>query len=97
VGAGLLGGAPQGGLGDGLGSRRLIGLRGLLDERQRDVGVRVLFVGPDELAQIDLVGDRDLRLGSALLGGLLGLFRVLLALGESAARGRGGGRGACLL
>src|SRR6185295_7532933 len=90
---GLLGGPAQRGLRDRLRRGRLLGLRGLLDQRERDVRVGVFLVRPDELAQVHLVGDRDLRLGPALLGRLLGLLRVLLALGEAAPFGRGrGGR-----
>ena len=51
--------------------------------RQRDVGIGVFLVSAHELPQIDLVGDRDLRLRSPLLGGLLGLLLLLfLALGR---------------
>src|SRR6202162_5059364 len=84
VGARLFGGSPQGGLGHRLGRGRLLGLRALFDQGESDVGIRVFLVRPHELAQVHLVGDRDLRLGPALLGRLLGLLRVLLALGEPA-------------
>ena len=73
----------------GLGAAGLLRPRALLDQRQRDVGVRVFLVGADELPQIDFVGDGDLRLGAALLGRLLGLLLVvLLALVRAALDGR---------
>ncbi len=66
-------------------SRLVVGA-GLLDQRQRDVGVGVFLVGSDELAQIDLVGDGDLRPGAPLAGRrLLGVLVVLLALGPGSA------------
>ena len=100
--AGLLGGAPRSGLGDRLGcGGGLFGLGALLDQGERDVGIRVFLVGADEFPQIDFVGDRDFGLRSPLLGGLLRLLLLFfLALGRAAAfrRGRGsdasGGRSA---
>src|SRR5262249_34323206 len=88
--AGFLGRATQGRLGYGLGGRGgLVRLRRLLDQRRRDVGVGVWLIGPDELPQVNLVGDGDLRLRAALLGRLLGFFLVvLLALDGPALQGR---------
>ncbi len=79
--------------GAGPGGLAVLGAR-LLDQRQRDVRVGVFLVGSDEVAQVDLVGDRDLRPRAALAGGrLLGVLGVLLALDGSAALG-GSGRDA---
>src|SRR5207253_1913212 len=67
VGSGLLGGATDRRLGDRarLGHRLELVARGLFDQGQGDVGVGVFLVGADELPQVDLVGDGDLRAGAA--------------------------------
>ncbi len=78
-------------IGRGSAARRLLGRRGLLDQRQRDVGVGVFLIVADELPQIDLVGDGDLRLARrASWRGLLGFASLssFLRLAAAAFRAR---------
>ena len=90
---GLLGGAADGGLGDGARARRPRASSPVFSISGSEMSeyVSSLYV-PDELAQVDLVGDRDLRARAALAGGrlLLIFLVVLLALDRAPRSGPAG-------